>query len=240
MMGLGTLANTGAIVVGGLAGLLFGKAIKPRMQETIVHGMAVATMFVGLAGTLQAMFSVQADRLQSHGALMLVISLAIGGAVGEWIDLDAALERFGIWIRRVTHNESDSSFIHAFVTTSLTFCIGAMAIVGSIEDGLKGNPEILYLKAVMDGIFTIVMVVSLGKGAIFSAIPIFLLQGGVTVLAKFLEPVFIPAAMDNLSLVGNLLIFCVGWNIFHGRKVVRVANLLPALLVAIAWAFVFK
>lgn len=240
MMGLGTLANTGAIVLGGVAGLLFGKAIKPRMQETIVHGMAVATMFVGLAGTLQAMFSVQADKLQTHGALMLVISLAIGGAVGEWIDLDAALERFGVWIRRITHNDGDSSFIHAFVTTSLTFCIGAMAIVGSIEDGLKGNPEILYLKAVMDGIFTIVMVVSLGKGAIFSAIPIFLLQGGVTVLAKFLEPVFIPAAMDNLSLVGNLLIFCVGWNIFHGRKVVRVANLLPALLVAIVWAFVFK
>ena len=239
IIGLGTLANTGAILLGGLVGLFCGKAVRPRMQETIVHGMAAATMFVGVSGTLKEMFRVGADGgVQSRGAFMMVMSIAAGAVLGELLDLDGMIERLGVWIRRVTHNERDNSFIDAFVTASLTFCIGAMAIVGSIEDGLRGEPTTLYLKAVMDGVFTVALVVSLGKGAIFSAIPIFLYQGGMTLGANLLAPVFTPVAMSNLSLVGNVLIFLVGWNIIHGRKTVRVANLLPALVVAVVWAFV--
>lgn len=238
MLALGTLANTGAIVVGGLAGLAFGKALKPRFQQTIVSGMAVATMFVGAVSTLQEMLRLgEGGHLKSQGGLMLVISIALGAVLGELLNLDAALERFGAWIRRVTHNEGDGSFINAFVTASLTFCIGAMAIVGAIEDGMKGDPSLLCLKAVMDGIFTIALVASVGKGAIFSAIPIFLYQGGLTVGAHLLAPVFTPAAMSNISLVGGLLIFCVGWNLVHGEKKIRVANLLPSLVVAVVWAF---
>lgn len=240
IIGLGTLANTGAILLGGAVGLLCGRAVKPRMQQTIVAGMAVATMFVGVAGTLKEMFraDVATGDLHAHGAFMMVMCLAAGAVLGELLNLDDAIERFGGWIRRVTRNERDDSFINAFVTASLTFCIGAMAIVGSIEDGLNGQPETLYLKAVMDGVFTAALVVSLGKGAVFSAIPILLYQGGITLGARALAPVFTPAAMSNLSLVGNVLIFCVGWNIIHGEKKVRVANLLPALVLAVAWAFV--
>lgn len=238
MTGLGTIANTGAIVLGGMVGLLCGKKLGKRYQETITAGMSVAVMFVGVAGTLQEMLKAGADgRLVSQGGLMLVVSLALGAVLGEWLDLDEKMERFGVWIRRVTHNENDGSFINAFVMASLTFCIGAMAIVGSIEDGLKGDASILYLKSVMDGVFTIVLVASLGKGAIFSAIPIFLYQGGITLGAKLIAPVFTPEAMSNMSYVGNLLIFCVGWNLIHGEKKVRVANLLPSLLVAIVWGF---
>ena len=238
MIGLGTLANTGAIVVGGLVGLLCGKAVKPRFQQTIIAGMAVATMFVGVSGSLKEMFRVGADGgLHAQGAFMMVMSLASGAVLGELLDLDGLMERFGGWIRRVTRNERDDSFINAFVTASLTFCIGAMAIFGSIEDGLKGDPSTLYLKAVMDGVFTVALVAAIGKGAVFSAIPIFLYQGGITLGARYLEPVFTPAAMSNLSLVGNVLIFCVGWNIIHGEKRIRVANLLPSLAVAVAWAF---
>lgn len=241
MSGLGTLVNTGTIVLGGLVGLACGKKLSARYQQTITSGMAVATMFVGIAGTLQEMLKANVDgRLVSQGGLMLVVSLALGAVFGELLDLDGKLERFGAWIRRVTHNENDASFINAFVMASLTFCIGAMAIVGSIEDGLKGDASILYLKSVMDGVFTIVLVASLGKGAIFSAIPILLYQGGITLGAKLIAPVFTPEAMGNLSYVGNLLIFCVGWNLIHGEKKIRVANLLPALLVAIAWAFAEK
>ena len=239
IIGLGTLANTGAIVLGGLVGQFCGRAVKPRMQETIVNGMAVATMFVGVAGTLKEMLRASPDGgLQAQGAFMMVMCIAAGAVLGELVDLDAKIERFGVWIRRVTHNERDGSFINAFVTASLTFCIGAMAIVGSIEDGLRGDPSTLCLKAVMDGVFTVALVVSLGKGAIFSAIPILLYQGGITLGARLLAPVFTPAAMSNLSLVGNVLIFLVGWNIIHGEKKVRVANLLPALAIAVAWAFV--
>ena len=238
MIGLGTLANTGAIVLGGLVGLLCGKAVKPRFQETIVSGMAVATMFVGVSGTLQEMFRAGADGgIHSHGAFMMVMCLAAGAVLGELLDLDGLFERFGRWIRKVTRNERDASFIDAFVTASLTFCIGAMAIVGSVEDGLKGDPSTLYLKSVMDGVFTVALVAGLGKGAVFSAVPILLYQGGITLGARLLAPVFTPAAMSNLSLVGNVLIFCVGWNIIHGEKKIRVANLLPALALAVAWAF---
>lgn len=241
MIGLGTLVNTGAIVAGGLVGLLAGRRVTARCQQTIVSALSMAVMFVGIAGTLQEMLRADASgQLVSHGALMLVVSLAIGAVLGEWWDLDAKFEAFGTWLKRVTHNERDSSFVNAFVTASLTFCVGAMAIVGSIEDGLKGDTSILYLKSVMDGVFTIVMVASLGKGAIFSAIPIFLLQGGITLSARGLASVFSPAAMSNLSYVGNLLIFAVGWNLIHGEKRVRVANLLPSLLIAYAWSLFAK
>lgn len=238
MTGIGTLANTGAIILGGLVGLVAGNRLTARYQQTITAGLSVCVMFVGIAGTLQEMFRAASDgRLLSHGALMLVVSIVIGAVVGEWLDLDEKLERFGGWIRRVTRNEGDCSFVNAFVTASLTFCIGAMAIVGSIEDGLKGDPSILYLKSVMDGVFTIVLVSALGKGAMFSALPILLYQGGITLGAKLIAPIFTASAMGNLALVGNLLIFCVGWNLIHGEKKIRVANLLPSLLVAMVWAF---
>jgi len=239
MIGLGTLANTAAIVLGGLVGLVCGKRLTERYQTTIVHGMAICVMFVGMAGTLQEMLRATADgRLVSHGALMLVVSIAVGAVLGEWWNLEARLEGFAAWLRRVTRNEHDNSFINAFVTSSLTVCVGAMAIVGAIEDGLKGDANILYLKAVMDGVITVVFVTSLGRGAIFSAVPIFPYQGGITLCSRFLAPVFTPAAMGNLSYVGNLLIFCVGWNLIHTDRKIRVANLLPSLLIALLWAFV--
>jgi len=237
MIGLGTIVNTAAIILGGILGMTCGRRLSDRYQKTITAGMATCVLFVAIAGTLQEMLKANADgHLVSHGALMLVISIGLGAVLGEWWNLDDRLERFGTWIRRVTHNEKDASFINAFVTASLTFCIGAMAIVGALEDGLKGDPSILYLKSVMDGTITIVFVASLGKGAVFSALPIFLYQGGITLGARLIAPVFTPAAMSNLSYVGNLLIFCVGWNLLHGEKKIRVANLLPALLVAVIWA----
>ena len=239
MIGLGTLANTVAIVIGGLVGLACGKRLTERYQKTIVAGMAVSVMFVGVAGTLQEMLHANAaGRLVSQGGLMLVVSLAVGSVLGEWWDLERRLERFAAWIRRITHNEGDGTFINAFVTASLTVCIGAMAIVGSIEDGLKGDPSILYLKSVMDGVIMVVFVTSLGRGAVFSAIPILLYQGGITLGARLLSPVFTPTAMSNLSYVGNLLIFCVGWNLLHTDRRIRVANMLPSLAVAILWSLV--
>ena len=238
MIGLGTLANTGTIVLGGVIGLVCGKRLTRRCQQTIVAGMATSVMFIGIAGTFQEMLHANADgRLVAQGGLMLVVSLALGAVLGEWWKLEARLDGFAAWVRRVTHNEGDGTFVNAFVVSSLTVCVGAMAIVGAIEDGLKGNPSILYLKSVMDGVITVVFVTSLGRGAIFSAIPIFLYQGGITLGSRFLAPVFTPAAMSNLSYVGNLLIFCVGWNLLHGERKICVANLLPSLPVAVAWAF---
>ena len=237
MIGLGSIVNAAAIVAGGCVGLVAGKAISERARATLVSGMAVGTLFVGASSTFSKMLSV-GDGLECRGALMLVMSLAIGAVAGEIIDIDGKFERFGVWLRRVSHNENDGSFLNGFVTATLTYCIGAMAILGALEDGLRGDPSLLYLKSAMDGIFTIALTTSLGKGVVFSAIPILVYQGSITLAAYPLRPVMTTDALDAISLTGGVLIFCVGWNILWREKKIRVANLLPSLAVAIVWTLV--
>ena len=236
MTGIGSIVNSAAIVAGGLVGLAVGSFISKRVQATLVSGMAVGTLFIGAGGTFSKMLvPIEGGSLEARGALMLVMSLAIGAVAGELVDIDGKMERFGEWLKRVSHNERDNKFLDGFVTASLTFCIGAMAILGALEDGLKGDPSLLYLKSVMDGIFTIALTASLGKGVMFSAIPILLFQGSVTLASSLLRPVMTPDVLDAISLVGGVLIFCVGWNILWHEKKIRVANLLPALVVAVVW-----
>ena len=239
MIGLGSIVNAAAIVVGGCVGLVAGKTISERARATLVSGMAVGTLFVGASATFSKMLSVgDSGVVECRGALMLVMSLAIGAVAGEIIDIDGMLEQFGVWLRRVSRNENDGSFLDGFVTASLTYCIGAMAILGALAAGLRGDPSLLYLKSVMDGIFTIALTASLGKGVVFSAIPILLYQGGITLAAYPLRPVMTTDALDAISLTGGVLIFCVGWNILWREKKIRVANLLPSLAVAIVWTLV--
>ncbi len=239
MIGIGSIVNAGAIVAGGLIGLGIGSLIPRRVQATLVSGMAVGTMFIGAGGTFSKMLVADSGgALEARGALMLAMSLAIGAVAGELVDIDGKFERFGAWLRRVSHNEKDKSFLDGFVTASLTFCIGAMAILGALEDGLRGAPSLLYLKSALDGIFTIALTASLGKGVLFSAIPILAFEGSITLASSLLRPVMTPDVLDAVSLVGGVLIFCVGWNILWNEKKIRVANLLPALVVAIVWTWV--
>ena len=236
MIGSGTIVNAGAIVAGGLLGLTVGSLISRRVQATLVSGMAVGTMFIGAGATFSKMLiSASGGSFETRGALMLVMSLAAGAVVGELVDIDGGFERFGEWLKRVSHNEKDKSFLDGFVTASLTFCIGAMAILGALEDGLRGDPSLLYLKSTMDGIFTIALTASLGKGVLFSAIPILIFEGAITLASSLLRPVMTPDVLDAISLVGGVLIFCVGWNILWNEKKIRIANLLPSLVVAIVW-----
>lgn len=237
MPGLGTIINVAFIILGGMAGVLFGSRLKENMRETLLLANAVAVLFIGISGALQQMFTAAENgTLQSSGTMMMIAALGIGAVVGELIDLEGKIEKFGEWLKRKTGNSGDAGFVGAFVTASLTVCIGAMAIVGSIEDGAAGNHSILFAKAVLDMVIIMVMAASLGKGCIFSAIPVGILQGTVTALAVLIRPYITDAAMSNLSLVGSVLIFCVGVNLFWGKKI-RVANLLPSLIVAVAWAF---
>ncbi len=236
MIGFGTIVNAGAIVAGGLLGLTVGSLISRRVQATLVSGMAVGTMFIGAGATFSKMLiSASGGSFETRGALMLVMSLAAGAVAGELVDIDGRFERFGEWLKRVSRNEKDKSFLDGFVTASLTFCIGAMAILGALEDGLRGDPSLLYLKATMDGIFTIALTASLGKGVLFSAIPILIFEGSITLASSLLRPVMTSDVLDAISLVGGVLIFCVGWNILWNEKKIRVANLLPSLVVAIVW-----
>lgn len=236
MYGLGTIINTATIVAGGAGGALFGRFLKENVQDTLTKCCGVSTLFIAITGALEQMLTVENGAVVSHGAMLVIGCLTIGAVIGELLDLEGAFERFGEWLKQKTGNAKDKRFVDAFVTASLTVCIGAMAIVGSIEDGITGDYSILATKSVLDFIIIMVMSCSMGRGAVFSAIPVAILQGSITALAGLLRPVMTAAALANLSMVGSVLIFCVGVNLVWGKKV-RVANLLPAIVIAVAAAF---
>lgn len=239
MYGFGTIINVAAIVAGGCAGLAFGGQLTERCQETLVKTIGAAVIFVGIGGTLQHMLHIEDGMITVTGTMMMIISLAIGALVGEWLDLDQRIDTFGHWLRTRTGNEKDTLFVDGFVIASLTVCIGAMAVVGSIEDGIRGDYSILAAKAVLDLIIIMTMTAAMGKGCIFSAIPVGIFQGSITLLAGALSPIITDAAMSDLSYVGDIMIFLVGVNLLFDQKV-RVANLLPALVIAYSWSFIVK
>ena len=238
MFGLGTIINTGAIILGGLSGHLFGKALKERHQDSLTLSCGVSVLFIGIAGAMQGMLTIQDGVISSGQTMLVTLCLAIGTLIGEIINIEDAFERFGEWLKIKSGNAKDKDFVNACVTASLTVCIGAMAIVGAIQDGIFGDWSLLATKAVLDFIIIMVMTCSLGKGCAFSAIPVFVFEGAITVFATFLKPLMTDLAMDYLSLIGSILIFCVGLNLVWGKKI-RVANMLPAVVLAVAAALIF-
>ena len=236
MIGLGTIMNVAAIIGGGVMGLLFGKFLKEQWQTSVTRVAGVCTLFIGMSGTLAKGFTVSPEGvLTAGGTMMMIVSMVLGTLIGEIADIEGKFESFGLFLRNRTGNAGDSRFINAFVTASLTVCIGAMAIVGAIQDGIYGDYSILATKGVLDFIIIAVMASAMGKGAVFSAVPVGLWQGTVTILARLLEPLMTEAALDNISLVGNIMIFCVGINLLF-PKTLRVANMLPGLVIAAAFA----
>ena len=229
MFGLGTIINTIAIIIGGLIGLFFKDRIKANEDNALSKACGVSTIFIGIAGAMKYM-------LNNDQAMFVVVCLALGTFVGELIGIEEGFEKFGTYLRNKSGNEKDANFIEAFLNTSFTVCIGAMAIIGAIQDGIFKDYSTLAVKSVLDFIIAIVMSASLGKGAIFSAIPVFILEGSITLLAKLIEPIMSVGATSNLSLIGSILIFCVGVNLLFGKKV-KVANMLPAIIIAILAAY---
>lgn len=237
MIGLGTLINVLAIIAGGIIGIIGGKWLNERIQDTLIRGMGISVMIVGLVGVLEQMLTLQGEKLSAGGTMMLVISMALGGLIGELLNLDEKMERFGLWLKKKSGNSHDNQFLDAFITATMTVCIGAMAIVGAVQDGISGDYTILAAKAVMDFIIILVMASSMGKGCLFSVIPVGIFQGIFTLLARLIEPILTTEALGNLSLVGSVLIFCVGVNLIW-KKTICVANLLPALVVAVVYGFI--
>ena len=236
MYGLGTIINVGAIIVGGLLGILFGRFIGERHREALCKACGLAVIFIGVGGALKGMLSVVDGKIVYGGDFLIIGCLALGALIGELVNIEGGFERFGEWLKRKTKSTGDNNFIEGFVSASFTVCIGAMAIIGAIEDALQGDISILTTKAILDLIIVMIMTCSLGKGCIFSAIPVGILQGGVTALALLIKPLMTAAALSNLSMVGSILIFCVGVNLVWGKQI-RVANLLPAIVLAVAAAF---
>ena len=234
MIGTGTLANTAAVVVGGALGMVMGNRMKPSIQDTLMHALGMSTIFIGISGTLKEMLRFENGALSVEGSMLMIVSLVIGSVVGAWLEIEKKLDDMGVWLKARVKAKNDSRFVEGFVTTSLVICVGAMAVVGSLQDGLTGDAAMLYTKSVLDFILVMIFASTMGVGVLFSAVPLFLYQGGITLFAGVLAPLLGAAVISDLSLVGNVLIFGVGVNVAFGTKL-AVGNMLPALIVPVVY-----
>ena len=235
MRGLGVIVNTAAVVAGGLTGLLLKKGLSERFQDILTKACGISTMFIGAAGTLQGLLRVGEDgSLSTQGTMLLIFSLVLGGFAGEALDIEAWLERVGEWLRGAVKSRGDGHFVEGFVSASLIVCVGAMAIVGSIQDGLTGDQSMIFAKSVLDFVIVLVLASTCGVGAVFSAAAIFVYQGALTLLGMAVGNIMPAELIAQLSYVGSSLIFCIGVNLCFGKKI-KTGNYLPALLVPVAY-----
>lgn len=234
MIGLGTIINTAAVIVGGLLGLCFKRGLKKNLQDILMQTCAVATIFIGAAGTLSHMLVIEEGHISTRGSLLLIFSLVLGGLLGEALSIEEKMDTLGRKIKELAKAEEDSRFVDGFVNVSLIICVGAMAIVGAIQDGMSGDYSLLAAKAILDLVIVMVFASIYGKGAVFSAVPILIYQGSITIAAAFAGSFLSEVMIEDLSFIGSALIFCVGINIGFGKKF-RVGNLLPALLVPVIY-----
>lgn len=225
---LGTIVNTLAIVIGGIVGLLFGHALPEKMKSTVIQGIGLSVLLIGCSMALQ-----------TKNSLVMIASLVIGGILGEWIDIELRLKNFGEWLEnKFARNGEESGFTKAFVTASLIYCVGAMAIMGSLESGLKGNHNILFAKSMLDGISALVFASSMGVGVVVSAVPVFLYQGAITLGAGLLQGILSGSVITEMGATGGLLIVGIGLNILEIKEV-KVGNLLPGIFLAVPITLLF-
>lgn len=234
MFGLGTIINTAAVIVGGLVGMCLKNGLKKNMQDILMQACGVATIFIGASGTLAKMLVIENNSITVKGTMLLIFSMVLGGMLGELIHIEEKMDTLGERIKKAVKAEKDNLFVEGFVNVSLIICVGAMAIVGSIQDGISGDYSLLATKAILDLVIVAVFASTYGVGAVFSAVPIFVYQGGITLIASVGGSFLSEVIISDLSFIGNALIFCVGINIAFGKKF-RVGNMLPALLVPIIY-----
>ena len=217
----GTLVNTAAIAAGSIAGLLLQKGVAERYQKIVLQSLALAVIVIGvqMAG-------------KSLNFLIVILSLAGGSLLGEWLDLDGRLNQLGDFLGGKLSRGSADRFSEGFVTASLMYCVGAMAIVGSLQDGLSGDSATLYAKSLLDGVSAVVFASTLGIGVLFSALSVLLYQGAITLLASVVSPWLSPAMIAELTAVGGVLIIAIGVNMLGVTKI-KVASLLPAIVMAL-------
>ena len=234
---MGTLINAALILLGGVIGLVFKKAVSKEMEYSIHKATGVAVLIIGICGVLSAMLKTKTDgTISSSGELILVVSLALGTFVGELLKLEERLNKGCKWIES---KFKMSNFATGFITSTMIYCIGAMAIVGAINDGLLGDSSTLITKGIIDGITSVVLAASLGYGVLFSAIPILVYQGGMTLLAGLLDKVLVGELLSNICMVGYALVMCIGINFLtNDDRKIKTVNMLPSLLIPVGYAII--
>ncbi len=216
----GTLVNTGAVVAGSLLGVMIGKRLPDRVKTIVMQALGLSVVLIGLQMALSG-----------TRPLLVIGSLLLGAVTGELMDVEGRIAAVGEWLKRRFRSES-STFVQGFVTASVLYCTGAMVIVGSIRDGTVGDPSILYVKSLLDGVASIAFASSLGSGVAFSALSVFVVQGSITLLASKLAFLQGPGVIEAVTATGGLLILGIGINILEIKQI-RVGNLVPALVYAI-------
>lgn len=231
MSGLGTIANAAAIICGALAGIVLRRGLPEKWQQTIMQGVALCIVVIGL----QMAF-------KTANIVIVVVSLVIGSIIGEYFDIEWNLQKFGSWIASKVYHGKDGSFAaqlaRGFISSTLIFCIGAMAVVGALQDGLKQDPTILYAKATLDGIISVILTANLGIGVAFSAFSVFIYQGCLTLLAAFLQTVMTEAVLNEITACGGVLITAIGINMLKILEI-RISNQLPAIFIVWLLAYIF-
>nr|WP_320011508.1 DUF554 domain-containing protein [uncultured Desulfobulbus sp.] len=227
---LGTFVNGLAIILGSLLGLLCSKGIAEQYKETIIQGVGLCVILIGWKNGLLA-----------ENLLGVILSMVIGGLLGEWLQIEGRLEAMGQWLENKVGAKTGNtrSLARGFVTASLVYCVGSMAIVGSLESGLTGQHQTLFAKSILDGVISVVFASAMGIGVLFSSISVVLYQGSLTLAAVLLKPFLAPEAVTQMSSVGGLLIVAIGLNML-GIVKIRVGNLLPAIFLPLVYHIVLQ
>ncbi len=220
---LGTIINSISIIIGGIIGVVIKKGIKESYKTTIMDGIGLTVIIIGVMGAIK-----------TENIILLIGSIVVGGILGEFIAIEKKLDNIGNSLQNKLGSK-DSNFSQGFVTASLIFCVGAMAIIGSLEAGIQGDYNTLFAKSIIDGITSIIFASTLGIGVAFSSIPVFLYQGSITLLANSVKDLLTPQVINEMSAVGGMLIMAIGINIL-GLKKIKVGNLLPAVFIPIIYS----
>ncbi len=234
IVGIGTIVNVAAVFLGSVIGLLFKKIINDKLREGVMSALGLAVFAIGITGIItNSVFikDVTASTLTSEYTLLMILSIAIGTLVGTLIDIEQRLEDIGNFLqKKLTKEGSNSTFSQGFVSASLLFCVGSMAIVGSLNDGISHDPNILFAKSILDGIMAVVFASTLGIGTMMSCVSLILYQGAITLCASLVAPFLTPAVIAQMGFIGNILITAIGLNFVYKPKF-KVGNMLPAVFI---------
>ena len=218
---IGTLINCAAIIAGSLLGLLLRRGMKDSIAKTVMQGVGMSVILIGVTGAIE-----------TSNTLLVILSMVIGGVLGAWIDIDAKMNLLGAWAQRklTRGDDENNAFAKGFVTASLVYCVGAMAVVGSLDSGIRGDHSTLIAKAALDGVTAIIFSSSLGIGVMLSAVPVLIYQGAIALLGNAIAPLLSDIVVTEMSAVGGLLIMGIGVNMLLDTEI-KVANLLPAIII---------
>lgn len=239
MIGIGTIVNCATVIAGCVIGLFIKKGLSPRFEDIIMKALGLCVLFIGGAGVFCGMLTFENGTFGTKGTMLMIFSLVIGSIIGEALKIEDALERLGEGIKkRIRVGENNSRFVEGFVTYTLLICVGAMAIVGSLNDGILHDPSLLYTKAALDFVSGIIFASTLGIGTLFAVIPMAIYQGAITFAAGLIEPYMTDAMISDMGYIGSTLIFAIGINLAFGKKF-KTGNMLPAILIPVIYNLIF-